>query len=38
LINRYNCDPPPTLLLTDMTEEHIKRIEREYGCPVIRPR
>lgn len=28
---------PPCRTLADMTEEEIVAIEREYGCPVIRP-
>ena len=28
---------PPCRTLADMTEEEIQAIEREYGCPVIRP-
>jgi hypothetical protein len=28
---------PPCRTLADMTEAEIVAIEREYGCPVIRP-
>jgi hypothetical protein len=30
-------NPPPFRTLRDMTEAEIVAIEREYGCPVIRP-
>ena len=29
--------PPNCLSLSDMTEEEILELERQYGCPVIRP-
>lgn len=28
---------PPCRTLADMTEAEIRALEREYGCPVIRP-
>jgi hypothetical protein len=34
---RMKAQPPPMRTLADMTEPEICAIEREYGCPVIRP-
>lgn len=34
---RMQFHGPPCRTLADMTEAEILAIEREYGCPVIRP-
>lgn len=34
---RLKFPGPPCRTLADMTEAEIVAIEREYGCPVIRP-
>jgi hypothetical protein len=34
---RLKFPGPPCRTLADMTEAEIAALEREYGCPVVRP-